>query len=98
MVTMDDRSSCCIWNIATADAICKVAVQNSSPAIGFYGKALCCGNANENIPLMFSLEHIDTLSMVRGQSSLLTEPGSQSTLAQEQSEMRMWKTKFSKRV
>ena len=88
---MDEKCASCVWNIATATIVCKIAIHNSSPALAFFGKALCFGNAKENMPIVFSLEFTDTLDMVRGKSSLLTDANDQSTLAKEIRELRKWK-------
>jgi hypothetical protein len=90
IATMDEKCASCIWNIATATAMCKIAVHNSSPAMAFFGKALCFGNSKENIPIVYSLENTDTLNLVRGKSSLLTDANDLRALDQERKELRKW--------
>jgi hypothetical protein len=88
---MDDKCASCVWNIATATIVCKIAIHNSSPALAFFGKALCFGNAKENVPIVFSLEFTDALDMVRGKSSLLTDLSDQKTVAKEIKELQKWR-------
>jgi hypothetical protein len=94
IATMDDRCTGCIWNVATANIVCKIAIHNSSPAMAFCGKALCFGNAKDSTPSVFSLELADTLYLVRGKSSLLTDADDQITLRKEKKELQKWKMKF----
>jgi hypothetical protein len=93
---MDEKFASCIWNIATATVLCKIAVHNSSPAMAFFGKALCFGNLKENIPIVFSLENTDTLDMVRGKTSLLTDADDLHALDQERKELRKWTAKMNR--
>lgn len=93
---MDDQCTGCIWNIATATIVCKIAIHNSSPVMAFCGKALCVGNAKDSIPFVFSLELDDNLNMVRGKSSLLTNASDHITVQKEQKELAKWRAKFSK--
>ncbi len=94
MATMDDQCTGCIWNVALATIVCKIAIHNSSPAMAFCGKALCFGNNQESTPFVFSLERADTLDLVRGKNSLLTEPDDQNTLLKERREIQKWRSAF----
>ena len=75
--------------------MCKIAILNSSPALAFCGRAVCYGNSEENTPIVFSLENLDILDMVRGTSSLLTDPNDKESLSRERAALREWKkTRF----
>ena len=94
MASLDDQCTSCIWNIATADIVCKIAIHNSSPAMAFCGRAVCYGNSEENTPIVFSLQDSDILGMVRGTSSLLTDPNDRDTVKRERKAMQEWRAAF----
>ncbi len=97
LATMDEDCASCIWNIATATVLCKIATHNSSPTLEFYGKALCIGQSSENCPIVYALELADTLDLVRGKSSLLSDANDNNSLRQERQALKKWRTAFSTR-